>query len=161
MPCWGSDCHENMVQGESTCLKADCGPLSAAEHQPWFIAPASWRAACSRSFAAGATIVGHACRETKPCALRCPCRSSCQLTIRPFAQPPASDCTTGPRAVGMAASFLSRNGLAITCKISRKRMNPALGQLSHSSIIELGYGKLSVPDPGKIDNFLMDRNLKI
>ncbi len=40
-------------------------------------------------------------------------------------------------------------------------MNAALGQLSRNSIIELGYGKLSVPDPRKIDTFLMDRDLKL
>jgi len=57
--------------------------------------------------------------------------------------------------------LLSQNELAIICKISRRQMNMALNEFSHDSIVELGYGKLSVPDPVKIDGFLMNKRIKL
>lgn len=55
----------------------------------------------------------------------------------------------------------SQNDLATISKISRRRMNAALNELSRNNIIELGYGKLNVRDPAKIDDYLADRNFKL
>ena len=56
---------------------------------------------------------------------------------------------------------LSQNDLATISKISRRRMNAALNELSRKDIIELGYGKLNIRDPAKIDDFLANRNFKL
>lgn len=50
---------------------------------------------------------------------------------------------------------LSQGELATICKISRRRMNAALNELSRNKLIKQGYGKIEILDPAKLDNFLL------